>query len=359
MARDLRVASRKRDLFEPHLKEKLSIYRHRLDEFFDFQRCPTIISKAGEKTSSTEILVYCNDVLGLINRVKEARNLNDPHLKFGIDGGGGFLKVCLSVQTPDPVVRDLRQKYVEGVAAKKFKDSGVKKLFILAVVAGTQENYENVHHLWSLLHINNFPGTIATDLKLANILVGIMSHSSSFPCTWCFAGKENLDTCGEKRTMDNCRKNYVEWEKINFKKSLAKKYRNCSNAPVLSRGTNDTRQILDIIAPPELHLMLGVVNTLYNRMKEEYDVECQKWAKRCNATQDFVHGAPAFAGNSCKLLLEKIEILREICRPECLNYVKCFQDFREVVESCFSNDLKSNYLQAIEMFKKSYLDFRM
>jgi hypothetical protein len=83
-------------------------------------------------------------------------------------------------------------------------------------------------------------------------------------------------------------------------------------------------------------------------MKEEYEVECLEWAKKCNATQDFVHGASAFAGNSCKLLLEKIETLREICRPECLNYAKCFEDFREVVESCFSNDLKPNYLEAIE-----------
>lgn len=80
----------------------------------------------------------------------------------------------------------------------------MKKLFILAVVAGTQENYENVHQLWSLLDINHFSGTIATDLKLANLLVGIMSHASSFPCTWCFAGRENLDTCGEKRTIENC-----------------------------------------------------------------------------------------------------------------------------------------------------------
>ena len=47
----------------------------------------------------------------------------------------------------------------------------------------TQENYDNVSQLWSDLRISNFDGTIATDLKLANIIAGIMSSSSLYACT--------------------------------------------------------------------------------------------------------------------------------------------------------------------------------
>lgn len=84
--------------------------------------------------------------------------------------------------------------------ATAFKDSGVKKLFVLAIAKCAQENYENVCENWRMLEINKYLGTIATDLKLANILVGIMSHSSSYPCCWCLCGKNDLKNGGPHRT---------------------------------------------------------------------------------------------------------------------------------------------------------------
>lgn len=51
--------------------------------------------------------------------------------------------------------------------------SGVKKLFVLALAQCSQEKFENVRQLWTALKIEAFKGTIATDLKLANIMVGI------------------------------------------------------------------------------------------------------------------------------------------------------------------------------------------
>ena len=60
-------------------------------------------------------------------------------MKFGIDGGGGFLKFCLSVQSVDKLNCGsdipLRQSYNEGVRAKKFKDAGVKKVIFTWVCA--------------------------------------------------------------------------------------------------------------------------------------------------------------------------------------------------------------------------------
>ena len=104
-----------------------------------------------------------------------------------------------------------RAQYDEGVAAHKFKDTGVKQLFILAVVPNSQENYDNVDQLFSALKISPFNGTIATDLKLANILAGIMSHSSLHPCTYCYAEKDELDSCGELRSPENVLLNYERW----------------------------------------------------------------------------------------------------------------------------------------------------
>lgn len=146
--------------------------------------------------------------------MKEKRSISDVHLKLGIDGGGGFLKVCLSVQASiidNTSSERKRTRYIDGISIKKFKDSGVKKIFILAAVTNPQENYDNVKHLFSALGINYFKGTIATDLKLANILVGIMQHSSSYPCTYCFARSDQLNSCGQLRSSKNVYMNYQNW----------------------------------------------------------------------------------------------------------------------------------------------------
>ena len=71
----------------------------------------------------------------------------------------------------------------DNLVAKNYKSSGVKKIIILGIMAHTQENFDNICMLWSLLKINEFYATIATDLKLANILTETMAHSSTCPCT--------------------------------------------------------------------------------------------------------------------------------------------------------------------------------
>ena len=85
-----------------------------------------------------ENFIVCNDVNKLIELVKTSRQVNDQvHLKFGIDGGGGFLKICLSIQllNENGIENNSRkrQTYDEGVTAKKMKDSGVKKLFFIGL----------------------------------------------------------------------------------------------------------------------------------------------------------------------------------------------------------------------------------
>lgn len=84
-------------------------------------------------------------------------------------------------------------------------------MFILALAEGTQENYQNVLKLRSALDINKFVGTITVNLKLAKVLCGIMSHSSMYPCTWCFARKYLLHERAELRTVENILLYYTNW----------------------------------------------------------------------------------------------------------------------------------------------------
>lgn len=269
-------------------------------------------------------------------------------------GEGGFLKITLSllnkVVGPD---RPRRQRYSDGIASKKFSDAGVKKLFILGITPCTQENYGNISILWSLLKLNDLKATIATDMKLANILAGLMTHASHNPCVYCTTIKDQLHYCGQYRTLGNCMKNYNDWLKSGARQVSAKKYMNCTNAPVFKGDEDD--EIIDFLPPPELHLLTGIVNKLHDHMLQEYQADTLKWTNLCHVQRKVTCGNFAFAGNACKTLLDKVDVLKSFCSRGCLKYVQCFTDFKEVVTSCFSNNLHADYKIKIKKFEQSYL----
>lgn len=138
--------------------------------------------------------MYCSDMDSLIETVllERMKYFEKVELKIGIDGGGGFLKVCLNIigEDSENVPPTKRRKYSE-VARDLFKDSSVQKLLILAIAPNVTENYSNVFDIWSMLKFEDslaqeaLKTRFATDLKMCNILIGLMSHASSHPCSWC------------------------------------------------------------------------------------------------------------------------------------------------------------------------------
>ena len=357
MAASIRASTKSRKAIEPGLKSKLNAKAHSIDEYFGFKEFPLVHIKGDEVSNAAAFVIFCKDIPGFVKHVRNERDVSDVHLKLGIDGGGGFLKICLSIQSTDfdSEHSGKRAKYDKGVAAHDFKDTGVKRLFILAAVANSQENYSNVDQLFSALNISPFDGTLATDLKLANILVGIMSHSSAHPCTYCYANKDELSICGELRSSENVLSNYKKWlTEGKGCKNKAKDYFNCIHPPLITSTEGTT--FLDIIPPPELHLLLGVVNTVFTHMLKECENEALAWANDCHVQREIRRGGSGFKGNACKTLLDKVDLLRRSANLAVLKYVQVFDDFKKVVSSCFGNNLSKNYKAHIAAFRKSYTD---
>ncbi|KAJ8676984.1 hypothetical protein QAD02_012771 [Eretmocerus hayati] len=275
---------------------KLTPVNQRLQSHYEIQKTK-FIHKVGDQIISNEkIFIICKDLAGLINHIKRVRNCQEAHLKIAIDGGGGFLKICLTVQSD-------------------------KSVDILGSSDERLENYENVKLLWSKLKINEFGYTIATDLKLANILTDIMSHSSASPCTWCTAAKDSLITMGEYRTIGSCIQNHENWMSNEGKKIETKVYKSCKNQLIFT-GDEDT-EVIEMIPPPELHLMLGTVSTLMKGMHSRFKDVCEKWVKDCHVMRQPAHGGEqAFAGNACRISLNKLDLLRSNCPVECLPFSK-------------------------------------
>lgn len=358
MASMFRSALRNRKAYEPGLKKKISNRLHSLDIFFEHKNIDFTIVKGKNTQNIKQDVVFCKDLNGLIKYVKDKRNVSAVHLKFGIDGGVGFLKVNLSIQSTqyESTSDRHRQKYEDGAASKQFLDTGVKKLFIIGSAKGVQENHENVSKLWTLVNINSAVegATIAVDLKLVNIISGLMAHSSLYPCTWCIVRKDQLNDCDELRTYGSATDNYLKWRNFGGNPNTAKNYFNCVKKPIFTG--EDGKIILDIVPPPELHLMLGVVNSMYNHMLKQSEVAALLWAKSCHVERDITNGGTGFNGNSCKTLLNNVDLLRSICPIDCLKFVRAFNDFKNVVEACFGRNLDPQFQTHIYAFKQSYLD---
>ena len=241
------------------------------------------------------------------------------------------------------------------VASKyKFKDTGVKKCFIIGLVPEVAENYINVKTLWSSTGVHNLQRrfTIASDLKLCNILLGLMSHASLHPCCWCDIDKNHLSERGNDRTLGNLKHLYTGFQTAGVDARDAKHYGNVIHLPIVSG--HDRTSILDVIPPPELHLMTGPVYAMYSSMKKLWP-ECEEWLNRCHVQADVIHGG-SFTGNTSRKLLKNVGILRDMKYPrKCASFIDAFQSFNDVVESCYGADLHPEYEKKIMEFKTNYL----
>ena len=359
IANCIRIALKDRQSVEKDLKRKLSIMNHRLDEHFAIAEAEFVTAKGKTKTTEIKQFIFCKNINELCQHVEKERYMSNPQYKIGIDGGGNFLKICISLINSSDITENsekkrLRNSYENGMNVK-FLNSSVKKLFIIGIVESTQENFENVSLLWQLLKLNTFHCTVATDLKLANVLIGIMSHASKYPCTWCSAASNELNKCGKIRTLGNCLENVEAWKKDGSKKERAQLFENCINKPLFDFD-KDT-EIIDLIPLPELHLLIGVVNKLYESMLTEFEEESKEWVQECHVDREVYFGKSSFNGNSSKKLLNNVDKLQRISEKHngrCMKYVQCYQHFCGVVNSCFSNNLDPQFEVHIRKFKMSY-----
>ncbi|KAJ8671127.1 hypothetical protein QAD02_002386 [Eretmocerus hayati] len=156
--------------------------------------------------------------------------------------------------------------------SKQSLDSGVRKSFILGLVESCQENYENISKLWSLVGLNNVPGKYSVDLKVANLLAGIMAHGAAFPCTWCYAPRGCLwKECPDVRTIGNIEEIFSLWEKPGSIKASCKKFKNCIHEPIFAG--NPEEPVINSILLPQLHFF-GSYKHCVRAFTQEYAPDC-------------------------------------------------------------------------------------
>lgn len=348
LGRDLRKAAGYRLVVEPNLKPNLEHLHQRLNDFFEL-RNPSYTGIGKENRSFTQQTVICNNLQLFIHEIVSVRevDLNSSLIKIGIDGGGGFLKVSLAIHNDSAETSD------DKVLSKSFKTSGVKKLFIIGLVPDVPENYWNLKSLWLLIGIHKLTidFTIASDMKICNILLGLMAHGSLHPCSWCDVEKGNLHSCGNQRTIGSLKQLFWNYYDSGADTRKAKEFGNVVHASLLHGG--DDTPIIAKVPPPELHLLIGPVCTLFKHMQNVWPA-AKSWLEACHVERQMYHGG-TFTGNTCITLLNNLHLLHTLSPPSCCKFVETFRCFKRVVDSCYGKDLHAQYHARIQDFKNSYL----
>lgn len=312
-------------------------------------------------------LIYCSDINGLVEFLCQKRGLNadTASFKIGIDGGGGFLKVCLNIYENNSSEMDAHRC---GLLKKGTSNTSVKKLIILAIAPKVKETYGNLRFILNMLNIKevDFVFFTAVDLKMGNILAGIQSHSSTHPCMYCECPKHEFQNPLKSksyimRTIADIKRFSAEYEakaKIYNPKAPAKDYKNCVAPPIVS-GSDQT-MIIQAMPPPELHLLLRITNKLFNELEKDFPVIAQSWMKQIGLCRPEMHGGE-FAGNDCRQMIKNVFVLSNLAANQINSseklkaIIQSFQLFDVVVQKCFGKNLNEGFVDSINEFHTTYL----
>ena len=326
-----------------------------IDEFFEHTTMSFYceVKVQGKKYSENidQHVITVNDISGLIEKIILERDLSENNVlvRIGLDGGGGFAKICLSLFDLDQEASSYSQK-----VGKMFKASGVKKVFIISIAPGIPEYYVNIKKMWMAAGLDsvqrNF--TIATDLKLCNILLGLQNHSSMHPCCWCDVDKNNLYKVGTQRTFGSLNDLFWKYFEAGSNKAKAKMYGNVVHRTIIE-DVNDSTPVITKVPPPELHLMLGPVNHMYKEMEKVWP-NSESWLNSCFIKKTEYHGG-GLEGNDCRKLLQNVKKLEDLCPQKHQKFPVAFSSFNEVVSSCYGRNLKADYKEKISKFKDDYM----
>ncbi|PAA90668.1 hypothetical protein BOX15_Mlig012066g1 [Macrostomum lignano] len=353
-AQVLRAGASSSRAVESNLKKILVQQNRALEDYFDIQNLQfsELTSTAATADTICRPTVVCNDSVKLIAHVAQQRSFNDFHCLLGLDGGGGFFKVCVSIigSNAKPEIG------TRGANSRKFCDTGVKKILLLAIVNDVPETYGNIQALLEAIAVNELQIPVTADMKVANIICGLQPHSCTHPCPYCEA-LAPLTENGVPRTLGRIRQFAQQFQAAGQVRAKAKNFKNCVNMPLLPG--DDDKEVLMLLPPPELHLLLGVSNRLLDKLNEAWGANrAFEWAHQHGIIRADYRGG-MMEGNACRQLLRKSPQLHADLPPPLQPYGACLMAFDRLVSSAFGTELAADFEEAIENFRLAYMSLSL
>ena len=342
----------KKSGIEPYFQKKFADAGRALEDHFYTQN--VMLESKGEEVERQ--IVTCTDLNDFVQELLDVREVS-PHdslSKLSLDNGGGFFKVSLSIidKNEEKNHPGNQKKPKQNLKKPSSLSSGVKKIFIISIAENISETHKNIQKILKPLCLEKIKFIVACDLKIANLLCGIQSHASKHPCCYCDVSSDFLQECGELQTFGSLRTLSKMFNESKAKD--AKQFYNCTKDPLLPE--EDSARVLDVIPPPELHLLIGVVNHLFSGMKKLWP-QASEWPQFFHILPEVYHGGQSFNGPACHKLLQNVDKLEQLAQDksqfQVQMWISAFRDFQAVVHGMFGMHLCDNYLELILKFKAS------
>ena len=122
--------------------------------------------------------------------------------------------------------------------------------------------------------------------------------------------KNQLKKKGTRRTIASLNNLFWDFFEAHVDKSEAKGYGNVIHPPIISDSLEDTTPVIKVLPPPEMHLLISPVNTLYTGLEKGWP-ESEEWLNACNVKKVEYHGGQ-FEGNDSRALLKKVDQLSSL-----------------------------------------------
>jgi len=311
---------------EASLPPKTKVYDALINRTHAFDGLFTSLELPPNTKSDDGAAVMCTDVVMLIDLIATFRGKNPKdvaRIKLSGDGGQGSIKISLQVLfTDDPLL--LLPHEVNEALAERHLNSGVKRTFILTLIAGVSESHDIVQ--WIMQHLqperlfdtyDHAVITFPADMKFQQYLAGLQQHSARHGYLYrmwsMFSAHSRPDEPRDKRSLLKDAEEFrsaVERDPttspIDFNNSI--------HVPIQFILLSPLPLLLEL-PPPILHILLGVVK----KFLEQMHTLCQRTATQFIHSVNVGHSQHrglngyALVGNDCLKVLKNAPSL--MCMP--------------------------------------------
>ena len=172
---------------ESHIKKALTERKGIFAKYFAVE---TTTFKDSDDNPLESPFVYCCDLVGFVETLAYLRgyNFTDMAQKIGMDSGKGHLRMVLTMYDDEDLLHTTKDRVTraEGIGSgSSYRLTGRRRIMILASAPKVPENYFNCSIFINKVNINSLVFTFTGDLKLYNIIGGLMSSSCRCPCIYC------------------------------------------------------------------------------------------------------------------------------------------------------------------------------
>ena len=255
----------------PKVREHLRDERSKFSNFFTVKEMDFEKKVKKVITKVTRQVFICTDVNGFVSEIEAIRERSLTG-KIGVDVGKGSLKVTLTLfdeWAASAGSGKSRVTRASGISERDRSLTGGRKVLLLAVAPDVQESYDNIKSIFGELGEMNF--MVTGDLKVYNMITGIMGGTAKCPCVYCTMKKEGKIFTGscELRTYRSVTDSQTRWKEAGERWDKAKNFGSCVKIPLVGSCTPDTPLLYGILPIPALHLKLGV-NTIVHDVMEQW-----------------------------------------------------------------------------------------